>query len=253
MKTLVAASEMAVTYFGPSEGKIYDLFDQLVFHSRLVGNRALKNTYLYDFYQTSDMECADHFGSKAPGMSVSRKFDESPTKMKGRSISEILNFLTRISYPSFSLFDQAQGERIFQFKTYGLVLLTDDKTSDLFKTVEQVSKTTKAYACSYLDLTDSYQETFVQFIGASTADMPMLIIVDYAPQVFIYDGDVNTASVEDVTNFLAAHKAGTAQVLKRSQPIPAEPTVEGLTTLVHKTFEATYQDQDKDVLVFMYY
>ena len=83
--------------------------------------------------------------------------------------------------------------------------------------------------------------------------MPMLVIVDYAPRIFSYDGDINTVSAEDVTNFLAAHKAGKAEELKRSQPIPAEPTVDGLTTLVHKTFDATYNDYDKDVLVFMYY
>ncbi len=89
MKALVAESEMAITYFGPSEGKIYDLFADLVKQSRNLDNRARQNTYLYDFYQTSDMECADHFGSKAPGMSVSRKFDESPMRMKGRSMLEM--------------------------------------------------------------------------------------------------------------------------------------------------------------------
>ena len=151
MKALVAESEMAITYFGPSEGKIYDLFADLVKQSRNLENRKRQNTYLYDFYQTSDMECADKFGSKAPGMSVSRKFDESPMRMKGRSILEMQNFLTRISYPSFAKFDPTASERIFMRKTHALVLLTQDNTSDLFKTVEEVAKTTKDYACLYMD------------------------------------------------------------------------------------------------------
>ena len=40
--------------------------------------------------------------------------------------------------------------------------------------------------------------------------MPVLLIVDFAPKILNYEGDVTTATAEDVTNFLAAHKAGTA-------------------------------------------
>ena len=58
--------------------------------------------------------------------------------------------------------------------------------------------------------------------------------------------------MEDVINFFNDFKEGLLEPHYRSEPIPWEPKLNGLTFLVGKTHDKIVNDPTKDVFVFYY-
>ena len=75
MKRLVADSDLAVSYFGAKNGDVYKLFERLVERSRDATKKGIENVYKYDYFSTTDVDCAKDFAVDAPGMFVHRDFE----------------------------------------------------------------------------------------------------------------------------------------------------------------------------------
>merc|ERR1719246_359213 len=70
MKAKTADAKLALSYFGALEGDVFENF-----------MKGAKNPAIgekYSFFHTADAACAESFGVVAPGISLSRGFDESP-------------------------------------------------------------------------------------------------------------------------------------------------------------------------------
>ena len=69
---------------------------------------------------------------------------------------------------------------------------------------------------------------------------------------YVYEGDAKAMSGDDVAKFVSDFKAGNLSPHLKSEPIPEPATVDGLTVLVGKSWDAVVNDPTKDVLVKYY-
>ena len=75
LEAKTAAASVAMTYFGAAEGGLWDTF------TKAVNNQFI--TDKYEFFHTTDEDCASKYGVTAPGIAVTRIFDESPYAYTG--------------------------------------------------------------------------------------------------------------------------------------------------------------------------
>ena len=69
---------------------------------------------------------------------------------------------------------------------------------------------------------------------------------------FLYEGDLNNLSGDDIAKFIADFKAGNLMKHILSEPIPENATVDGVTTVVNYNWQDVVMDDSKDVLVEIY-
>jgi len=67
-----------------------------------------------------------------------------------------------------------------------------------------------------------------------------------------FDGEVASLQQDAIAKFVSDFKAGTLQPHLKSEAIPEQNPVDGLTTLVGKNFDDIVKDASKDVLVKYY-
>ena len=67
-----------------------------------------------------------------------------------------------------------------------------------------------------------------------------------------YEADIKAMTVNDVTKFVKDFKNGSLKPHLKSEDIPEEQTVDGLTTIVSKTWDKIVMDPNKEVLVEYY-
>ena len=75
LEAKTAASNVAMSYFGAAEGELWETF-----------TKAINNQFItdkYQFFHTTDEDCASKYGVTAPGIAVTRIFDESPYAYTG--------------------------------------------------------------------------------------------------------------------------------------------------------------------------
>ena len=75
LEAKTAASNVAMSYFGAAEGGLWETF------TKAVNNQFI--TDKYQFFHTTDEDCASKYGVTAPGIAVTRIFDESPYAYTG--------------------------------------------------------------------------------------------------------------------------------------------------------------------------
>ena len=64
-----------------------------------------------------------------------------------------------------------------------------------------------------------------------------------------YDGDVKSMSVDDILKFINDYKYDHLEPFLKSEEVPNPQTVDGLTSVVGKSFKSIVNDPTKDVLV----
>ena len=69
---------------------------------------------------------------------------------------------------------------------------------------------------------------------------------------YVYEGDLTTATVEDIAKFIGDWKAGKLIPHIQSEPVPDVATVNGLTTVVGSTWKDIVMDDTKDVFIEYY-
>ncbi len=113
MKAETAKSKLALSYFGPLEGEKYELFDELAKSSRSHELREVFSNHKFDYFYTTDADCASLFGTEAPGIALSRTFDESPLNITGTDVIEVSEFMTSKSTPMMMEFGEDAIEAVF--------------------------------------------------------------------------------------------------------------------------------------------
>lgn len=103
-------------------------------------------------------------------------------------------------------------------------------------------------------VSEGIQSRLGEFIGVGPDDMPTMRIIHPTETMLKYnwEGDAKNLSVADVKSFVSDFKNGKLQPHMKSDPIPEQQTVDGLTTIVAKSWESIVQDTSKDVLVKYY-
>lgn len=92
MQAATADTKLALSYFGAFDGDLYNAF--------MSSARNPSISEKYSFFHTTDASCASKYGAKAPGISLSRTFDNSPVAYTGSSNEdEIVAFAKKASVP----------------------------------------------------------------------------------------------------------------------------------------------------------
>ena len=106
MESKTAEAQLALSYFGAQEG---DLWDNYMNAAR---NPAISEKF--SFFHTTDGDCASKFGAAAPGIGLSRRFDESPLGYGGAATEEeIVAFAKKASVPRLITFSEDHISTIF--------------------------------------------------------------------------------------------------------------------------------------------
>ena len=118
MESSTAEAKLAISYFGESAGALWDAYMESA------KNPAISEKY--QFFHTSDAACADKFGTSAPGIALSRRFDESPLAFSGSSADDILAWAKGASVPTLITFSEDYIEPIFGDRNAALILFTEE-------------------------------------------------------------------------------------------------------------------------------
>ena len=119
MEAKTAEAQLAISYFGALEG---DLWDNYMNAAR---NPAISEKF--QFFHTTDADCADKYGASAPGIGLSRRFDESPLAYGGAANEEeIVAFAKGASVPRLITFSEDYIEPIFGDRNPALILFTEE-------------------------------------------------------------------------------------------------------------------------------
>ena len=155
-------------------------------------------------------------------------------------------------------FGEQAIEKIFMQETTGLFMLTEDTGSDFFKNFENVARKFKEeYVFVYSDLQGEEGQQLADFFGIKQDSLqdvlPVIRIVNPTDQQrYAFEGDVKAATEADIEKFVSDFKAGNLTPFYLSEDIPEVATVDGLTTVVGKSFDKIVMDRKNDVFVFYY-
>jgi len=85
----------------------------------------------YQFLHTSDESCAAAVGVSAPGVGISRRFDDSPVAFSGdNSVEAIVEWAKAASVPKLITFSEDYIEPIFADHNPALILFTQENGTD---------------------------------------------------------------------------------------------------------------------------
>jgi len=103
-------------------------------------------------------------------------------------------------------------------------------------------------------VSDGIQSRLGEFIGVGKENLPSLRIISPKDSMlkYVYEGDMSAMSVDDVRSFVSDFKAGKLSPHLKSEDVPEQATVDGVTTLVGKQWDEIVNDSNKDVLVKYY-
>ena len=248
MEAKTAEATLALSYFGAAEGDLWDNYMKSARNSMISDK--------YQFYHTSDADCASKFGATAPGVAISRRFDESPLAYSGAAAEDdIVAWAKGSSVPRLITFSEDYIEPIFGDRNPAMILFTEETGQDYQTVFEQAAKDLQGQILFVTSgVTEGIQSRLAEFVGVETGDMPTVRIISPEESMlkYVYEGDAKSMGGDDISKFLADFKAGSLKPHLKSEEIPEPATVDGLTVLVGKSFDDVVKDASKDVLVKYY-
>lgn len=248
MEAKTAEVDLALSYFGALEGDLWDNF------MNAARNPAISEKF--NFFHTTDGDCASKYGASAPGIGLSRRFDESPLAFGGAANEEeIIAFAKGASVPRLITFSEDYIEPIFGDRNPAVILFTEEADQDYQNVYKQAAKDLQGQILFVTSgVSEGIQSRLAEFVGVEAADMPTLRLISPEENMlkYIWEGDAKAMSGDDIAKFVADFKAGSLSPHLKSEPIPDSPTTEGLTILVGKNWNDIVQDANKDVLVKYY-
>jgi len=248
MESATSEAKLALSYFGSLEGDLYEAF--------MKGAKNPAISEKYSFFHTSDADCAAKFGVSAPGIALSRNFDDSPLAYTGgASDEEIIKFGKGSSVPKLITFSEDYIEPIFGDHQAAAILFTEETGTAYQAAFAQVASEMQGEILFVTSgVTEGIQSRLGEFIGVGKDDMPTLRLIDPQETMmkYAFEGDSKNLSVADVKSFVTDFKTGKLEAHLKSDPVPESQTVDGLTTLVGKTWTEVVMDTNKDVLVKYY-
>jgi len=240
-------SKFAISYFGELAGDLYDAFMGAAKDAGL-GEKAA-------FYHTTDADCASKFGASAPGVALSRAFDESPLAYGGAAATaDVVSWAKAASVPTLIEFSEDFIEPIFADHNPALILFTEDSDTDYQKTFAQAAKDLNGEILFVTSgVSEGIQSRLGEFIGVGKEDLPSLRLIDPRDQMlkYVYEGDVKEATGDSIKAYIDDFKGGKLSPHLKSEPIP-EGSDDAVQTIVGKNWADVVLDESKDVLVKYY-
>jgi len=210
----------------------------------------------FQFFHTTDGDCASKFGASAPGIGLSRRFDESPLGYGGAATEdEIVAFAKKSSVPRLITFSEDYIEPIFGDKNPALILFTEEADQGYQNVYKQAAKDLQGEILFVTSgVSEGIQSRLAEFVGVEAGDMPTLRLISPEESMlkYVWDGDAKAMTGDNVAKFVSDFKAGSLKPHLKSEPIPEPATTDGLTVLVGKSWEDVVKDASKDVLVKYY-
>jgi len=232
-------------FFGDHEGAAFDNFMS-----------AAKSPDLekFAFFHTG-AECAKDFGVEAPGVAISRNFDEPKVAYTGEHEVEALSAWAKAnSVATIFEFGEDHIEPIFQNRQSAIFLFSEDKDADYQKVFNEAAHAHKGKILfSTSGVSAGIQERLGEFLGVTTADMPTIRIVEPGADLkkYMFEGDVNALTAEAVGAFVDGFKDGSLSPHRKSEAVPENNDV-GVKVVVGSQWEKIVQDETKDVLMEYY-
>lgn len=247
MSTRVAEAKLALSYFGSQEGDLWEAY--------IKGARNPAISEKYSFFHTSDASCASKFGTAAPGIALSRNFDESPLKVSATTEEDLVNFAKSSSVPRLITFSEDYIEPIFGDHQSALILFTEEKDTGYQGAFAKAAADLQGQILFVTSgVSEGIQSRLAEFIGVTKADLPTLRLIQPSENMlkFKWEGDVKNVSGADIGKFISDFKAGSLKPHLKSDPVPEVATTDGLTVVVGESWESIVKDASKDVLVKYY-
>jgi len=208
----------------------------------------------YQFLHTSDESCAAAVGVSAPGVGISRRFDDSPVAFSGdNSVEAIVEWAKAASVPKLITFSEDYIEPIFADHNPALILFTQENGTDYQAVFQKAANDLQGQILFVTSgVTDGIQSRLAEFIGVTEEDLPSLRLIDPQDSMlkYIYEGDIASLSVADIEAYVQSFKDGKLEPHLKSEPIPENN--DALTILVGKNWADIVNDRSKDVLVKYY-
>lgn len=232
-------------FFGDHEGAAFDNFMS-----------AAKNSDLekFTFFHTG-AECAKDFGVEAPGVAISRNFDEPKVAYTGEHEVEALSAWAKAnSVPTIFEFGEDHIEPIFQNRQSAVFLFSEDKDADYQKVFNDAAHAHKGKILfSTSGVSAGIQERLGEFLGVTKEDMPTMRIVEPGADLkkYMYEGDVNALTAEAVGAFVDGFKDGSLSPHRKSEAVP-ESNDGPVKIVVGSEWEKIVADETKDVLMEYY-
>jgi hypothetical protein len=122
MEAKTNEGRLNISYFGELSGDLWDAFMGTAKYPII--------SELFNFYHTTDASCGEKFGLSGSGISLTRKFDESPIAYSGvASRDDLVAFARGASVPTLISFSEDYIEPIFAEKNPAIILFTEEKSS----------------------------------------------------------------------------------------------------------------------------
>lgn len=178
LKKKVEENKLVAAYFGEKDVKEFtEVFQEVATHPSV--------SEKYQFFHTSDKECAQQFGATTlPALVVFRKFDESPIVYQGKcEVTPVIDWLLGSSVPTLITFSADYLEPIFGQKKPALFLFRseEDSSADFSKTYEQAAKELKGEVLFAVSgIKEGIQQKLAEFIGVEANQLPMIMLLNPA-------------------------------------------------------------------------
>lgn len=247
LATKTAEDALTMAYVGALEGGLYDAFIGAA-KSAAIGEK-------YAFLHTSDDSCAGTVGVTAPGVGITRSFDDSPVAFTGAAEADaIVDWAKASAVPKLITFSEDYIEPIFADRNPALILFTEETDQGYQGVFKQAATDLQGEILFVTSgVTDGIQSRLAEFLGVTSEDTPTIRLI--APEEsmlkFVYEGDVKGVTGGDIEAYVKAFKAGELSPHLKSEPVP-EPSDDPLTILVGKNWDEIVKDSSKDVLVKYY-
>lgn len=246
MATKTAADKFALSYFGAFEGEMYDAFMAIANDPHWSEKAA--------YYHTSDPTCSGDWGATAPGIGLTRQFDEPRLGYEGKADAEEIALWARAaSVPTLMVFSEDYIEPIFADHNPAVFLFTEEDGADYQNVFAQAAKDMQGEIFFVTSgVSEGIQARLGEFVGVGAEDLPSMRLIDPRDSLlkFVWSGDVKDLTGDDIKKFVDDFKAGSLKPHLKSEPIPEEQGA--LTVLVGDNWSDIVMDETKDVLVKYY-
>eukprot|EP01061_Rhynchopus_euleeides_P026022 TRINITY_DN424_c0_g2_i1.p1 TRINITY_DN424_c0_g2~~TRINITY_DN424_c0_g2_i1.p1 ORF type:complete len:486 (+),score=213.94 TRINITY_DN424_c0_g2_i1:67-1458(+) len=213
---------------------------------------AKANRAAHVFAGVYDAELAKAEGVSAPAVVVYKSFDDGKDVLE--KFSE--DFLDFVKAASFPLFDEIGPDNYKNYVDRALPigwLFVDpadtEKTTAAKEAVAEVAKTVKG-KISLVWLSGVQYGQMAGRVGLSGKVWPAFGIDDQGEH-FAFD-EKKDITTEALGAWVKEWVAGTLSPTVKSDEIPAEPTKDGVTTIVGESFKSIVFDEKKDVFIKFY-
>ncbi|CCW70112.1 unnamed protein product [Phytomonas sp. Hart1] len=216
--------------------------------AKSIGEIILKYKSTFHFVLVTDEKVSPDDSMES--ITVYRKDDDKEVFDGDLNSEALINFLDKASImfigsltpETIPLYSKLARDKV------GILLLGQEKTEEHVADIRSVAK---KYRNDIIFIgVESETNEVSRNIGLPSDTVFPAFVITSQSSIYAHPTDIQ-ANSRTIGDFIEKHLKGEVNPLIRSQPIPKEPTKDGLTTLVGKTLDS-YLKEGKDMLIYIY-